>query len=116
LEISNKDSQVEFGVETDYEIRVTNKGSWAATGVQIVASVPEGMVPVKAKGPPSFNIDQQQVIFEPIAKLNPGSDTQFRVRVRGIKAGDWRFKVQLTADQLRAPLTKEENTLVYKDQ
>jgi uncharacterized repeat protein (TIGR01451 family) len=115
VEISNREKQIEVGADTTYDIRVVNQGTWAGTGVQVVALVPEGMAGQGAEGPAAFRTDRQRVIFEPIAKVNPGSAISFRVRVRGIRAGDWRFQVQLTSNQLRVPLTREESTLVYKD-
>jgi uncharacterized repeat protein (TIGR01451 family) len=115
LEIRNKDSQVEVGAETIYEILVTNQGSWAGTGIQVVATLPEGLVASNAVGLSPFRTDKQRVIFEPVAKLNPGGTAHFRVRVRATKPGDRRFKVQLTSDQLHGPLMKEESILVYKD-
>ena len=34
----------------------------------------------------------------------------------GLKAGDQRFRVQLTTDEIRTPITKEESTRVYADE
>src|SRR5207302_8816490 len=44
LEIEDKPDPVEVGAETSYHIIVRNPGSKAATGVQIVATVPEQMM------------------------------------------------------------------------
>jgi hypothetical protein len=73
------------------------------------------MVTQSAEGSTAFRTNRQQIIFEPIAKLNPAATERFRVRVRGTRPGDCRFQVQLTSNQLRAPVTREENVLVYKD-
>jgi uncharacterized repeat protein (TIGR01451 family) len=115
LEVSTRDGQLEVGAETTYDIRVVNPGGMAATGIQVLATVPEGMTAQTAAGPTAFRLQGQQVVFQPVARLEPGSDARFQVRVRGSAPGDWRFRVQLTSDQLRVPLCKEENTLVYKD-
>jgi hypothetical protein len=38
----------------------------------------------------------------------------YTVRVRGNTEGDHRFRVQLTCDQLRTPVVKEESSRFYK--
>ena len=44
----------------------------------------------------------------------PG-ETVYRVRVKGNAAGDLRFRVQLTCDQLKTPVIKEESTTFVKE-
>ena len=39
----------------------------------------------------------------------------FRVRVKATEAGDHKFKVQVSSDQIKTPITKEENTRFYKE-
>jgi uncharacterized repeat protein (TIGR01451 family) len=114
VEISNKDSQVEVGAETTYEVRVSNQGNVPGTGVQMVLTVPDGLEPLGAEGPTSYRISAQQVLFEPLDTLTPGSAVAYRVRARGTKAGDWRFKAQLTSSQTPRPVCQEESTLVYQ--
>jgi uncharacterized repeat protein (TIGR01451 family) len=114
LEVAGRDSQAEVGVETTYEIRVINQGSGAGTNVQLRATIPDSMQPLGADGPAAYRLEGAQVVFEPLAKLDPGAEVRFRVRVRCQKPGDWRFKGELTADQLRLPLCKEEGTRVYQ--
>jgi uncharacterized repeat protein (TIGR01451 family) len=114
VEILNKDSQVEVGAETTYELRVSNQGSVPGSGVQVLATVPDGLEPVGAEGPTSYRINGQQVQFEPVDKVLAGSAVEFRIRAKGTKAGDWRFKAQLTSDQQPRPVYQEESTLVYQ--
>jgi hypothetical protein len=115
LKISNGSAQVEVGIDTNYEIQVVNSGRGAATGVKLLAQVPEGMLPLTASGPAPYHVLGRQVIFEPLARLNPMSQASYSIKVRCQRTGDWRFKAQLGADQLRQPLNKEEMILVYKD-
>ena len=37
------------------------------------------------------------------------------MKIRGTTAGDLRFRVQLTCDQVRTPVVKEESTRFYKE-
>jgi uncharacterized repeat protein (TIGR01451 family) len=114
LEVVGLDNQAEVGFETTYEIRVINQGSGPGTGVQVRATVPDGMQPLGADGPAAYRLQGSQLVFEPLAKLEPGREVRFRVRVRCQTPGDWRFRGELTSDQLQQPLCKEEGTRVYK--
>jgi uncharacterized repeat protein (TIGR01451 family) len=115
MDIRNKDNVTEVGAETTYEIRVVNQGSATGTAVQIMALLPDGMEARGANGPAAFRLGARQVIFEPLASLDPGKEALYRVRVICQRAGDWRFKVQLVSDQLRLPVCKEESLRVYSD-
>jgi uncharacterized repeat protein (TIGR01451 family) len=116
FEVVDVDDPVETGGETAYEIRVLNQGSKAATNVQIVATLPEGMRPVAAEGPTAHTLQPNQVVFEGLARLAPKADTTYRIRVQGLQPGDQRVRVQLLTDQMQTPVTKEESTRVYSDE
>jgi uncharacterized repeat protein (TIGR01451 family) len=116
LELIGVNGTVEVGSETTYEVRVINRGSQAATNVLIQAEAPKGMTPLNAEGPVNYEINGQEIVFEPIARLAPRADAGFQIRVRGDRAGDMRFSVELHCDQLDRSLKKEESTRVYADQ
>jgi hypothetical protein len=40
----------------------------------------------------------------------------YKVRVRGVRPGDHRVRVQVVSDEVRTPVNKEESTRVYADQ
>jgi uncharacterized repeat protein (TIGR01451 family) len=115
LEVVDLDDPVEVGGETSYEIRVVNQGTAPSTGLQIVATVPAEMAVRGATGPTPYRIQGQQVVFEPMSRLAAHADTVYRVKVLAQKPGDLRFKVQLTSEQLRAPVIEEESTRAYSD-
>lgn len=107
---------IEVGGETVYEVVVANQGSKEATNVQLTIALPEGMKALDADGPARFNIAARQVTFQPLAQLGPKQETKFRVRVQCSAAGDHRCHVQLTSDDMKTPVTKEEGTRVYADE
>ncbi len=108
---------IQVGEETSYEIRVVNQGTKAATGLMLAVVAPPEMQPVAAEGPTAHTVDaQNRVLFQPLARLAPKADTTYRVRVRGLQPGDLRVRVQLMADEMHTPVTKEESTRVYSDQ
>lgn len=107
---------VEVGGETAYEIRVMNQGSKAAANVQIVATLPEGMRAIDARGETRHAIQGNRVVFTPLAQLTPKAESVYRIQVQGVRPGDQRVKVQITTDEIQQPITKEESTRVYADQ
>jgi uncharacterized repeat protein (TIGR01451 family) len=115
VNVRNKDTVAEVGATTTYEITVANQGGGAGTRVQVMVMLPEGMQPQLAQGPTSFHAAGRQIIFEPMARLDPGQQAQYRIQAKCQRPGDWRFKVQLAADQLRLPVCKEEIMRVYDD-
>jgi uncharacterized repeat protein (TIGR01451 family) len=115
LEVVDLEDPIEVGGDLTYEIRVVNQGSCPCTNVVISAVTPDGCVPREGSGPSSIKINAQEVSFEPLPKLAVKADIVYRVKVRGLQPGDYRFRVQMTCDQLRQPVMKEEASRVYKD-
>ena len=116
FQVADIDDPIEVGKEAHYEIHVVNQGSKAATNVQLTVLLPPEMRPVAAEGPTRYTIENSRVVFEGLSRLAPKADTTYRVRVQGLQPGDLRVRVQLTTDEIRTPVTKEELTKVYQDQ
>jgi len=114
LELVDLEDPVEVGGELTYEVRVVNQGSCPCTNIRIVAEAPDGLLPVEATGPVAHAIQGAQIAFEPLPRLATKADVVYRIKVRGVQPGDYRFRVQMTCDQSRLPVTKEEGSRVYK--
>lgn len=114
FEVSDVDDPVEVGKEAVYEIRLLNQGTGPCTNVQIVAELSEGTSAAGATGPTTGRVTGQQIVFDPIPQFGMKGEAVFRVRVRGDLAGDHRFRVRMACDQVKTPVTKEENTRFYK--
>jgi uncharacterized repeat protein (TIGR01451 family) len=114
FEVLDLDDPVEVGKEAVYEVRVTNQGTGACTNVQLVAAIAEGTEYKGSSGPTQVKAQGQHLVFEPIATLAAKGEAVYRVKIRGSGAGDSRFRVQLTCDQVRTPVVKEESTRFYK--
>jgi uncharacterized repeat protein (TIGR01451 family) len=106
---------IEVGGTTTYVITVENQGSKTASNVRLVAEAPPGMKPVNGEGTMPAVVSGQQVIFQPIERLAPKAKTSFRVFVQGVSPGDQKLRVQMTSDDISAPVIKEESTRVYSD-
>lgn len=115
FEVGDSEDPVEVGGITEYVVRVGNQGTKAATGVRVTATLLGEVEAVDAKGPAAHRIDNLSVIFEPLANLAPAQESVYRIRVRGRREGDQRVQVQVTSDDSRSPITKEEVTRVYAD-
>ena len=107
---------VEVGGETEYEITVANQGSKEATNVQLSVTLPEGFKAADADGPSKFAAAGRQIQFQALPQLPAKSETTFRVRAQCLRAGDHRCLVQLTSDDSKLPVTKEEGTQVYAEE
>jgi len=114
LEVVALDDPVAVNSDASYEIRVLNRGSCPCTGIQIIASLPEGMELREVQAPVPYQTAGQQLQFAPYAKLATKADIIYRVKVRSRVPGDVRFRVQLTCDQLQQPVFKEESSRFYK--
>ena len=114
--VVDRDDPIEVGGETSYEIRVLNQGSKAATNVQVTAVVPPGLRAIAGHGDTRHSVQGDRVVFAPLAQLAPKAESVFHIQVQGVRDGDHRIKVQITTDEIRDPITKEESTRVYSDQ
>ncbi|MEX0793960.1 MAG: hypothetical protein WD045_12550, partial [Pirellulaceae bacterium] len=90
FEVADLADPIEVGKESTYEIRVVNQGSKEATDVRVVAQLPAGLRGIKADGATRGVIEGQQVIFEPVSRIEPKGTVQFKIQVQGIAAGDQR--------------------------
>src|SRR5581483_6079365 len=87
LEVHNSEERLIIGAESVVRIRVFNKGGAACAGVRLTATLPEAVVPFKAEGPSSEQIDKQEVHFAPLPQLDAHSDVVYSIHVRGRQAG-----------------------------
>ena len=113
VEVIDLNDPVEVGGELTYEVRIVNQGSCPCTNIQISASAPDGLQPREGAGPTLGRVAGAQVLFEPLPRLATKADAVYRIKVRGLAAGDYRFRVQMTCDQLKQPVVKEESSRVY---
>ncbi|MCA9240857.1 MAG: DUF11 domain-containing protein [Planctomycetales bacterium] len=107
---------IEVGGETEYEVRVANQGTKAATNVRVQVTAPSGMRVISAAGDARHRVQGGLIEFEPIRQLMPRSELTFRVRVQGAQPGDHRLVVEVGSDDLAQPVRKEESTRVFGDE
>jgi len=114
FDVLDLDDPVEVGKEATYEVRVMNQGTGACSNVQLVAAMADGCTFTGSTGPTQVKAQGQTLVFDPIQNLGVKGEAVYRVKVRGAAAGDIRFRVQLSCDQVRNPVVKEESTRFVK--
>lgn len=109
-----KDNPVEVGAQTTYMVTVRNQGDAPATRVAVVATLPEQMTFVDAKGQTTHHPEGPRVVFDALASLAPRGEARYEITVTAREAGDARFQVELTADQLAGagPVRRQQSTTV----
>lgn len=113
FEVVDLEDPILVGAEAVYQVRVVNQGTAACTNVHLVAELSEGAAAAGADGPTSGRVSGQQIAFDPIPTLGVKAEAVYKVRVKGTAAGDQRFRVKLSCDQIKTPIIKEENTRFY---
>lgn len=114
LEVIDIEDPDAVGTTETYVITVTNQGSAAATSIRIVATLEANQEHVSNSGATRGTARGNQILFDPLASLAPKAKATWRVIVRNVKAGDVRFKVTMTSDELTRPVEETEATNVYE--
>ena len=113
FEVVNLDNPAELNKEVTYEIRVFNQGTCPLTNIRLAAAFSEGLNVTSVNGPVKHHSAGQTLTFEAVPRLAVKADVVLRVKAKGVTAGDLRCKVQLSCDQLKQPVVKEESTVFY---
>jgi len=114
FEVVNLDNPAEVGKEVTYEIRVLNQGTCPLSNVRIGAALTEGLTVTSVTGPSKHTATGQSIGFDAIPRLAVKADVVIRIKAKGTVAGDLRCKVQLSCDQLKQPVFKEESTMFFQ--
>lgn len=114
LEVVDVEDPIEVGGDVTYIITVTNQGTATGTGIKISAELPEQQGFVSAGGATSGTASGRSVTFAPLASLAPKAKAEFRVVVKANGEGDVRFRVNMTTDQQKEPVTETESTNLYR--
>ncbi len=115
LEVRDPQGPVAVGDDAAYEIRIRNRGTKAAQGVDLAVFFSEGLEPTTADGGPN-DIGTGQVIFRPIASIPAGDTAVFQVRARAASPGNHVFRAEVFCKALDTKLAAEEATHFYGDQ
>lgn len=115
LEIQDLDDPVEVGVETAYEIRISNNGSKAAQNVGLTFELPSGVELLNVQSATQHLVKNGLILFNDLPELAPGKTALFRVHVKGEAEGNQRVRARLTSESIEQELITEELTKFYAE-
>ena len=83
------------GEEVTYTLKIINRGSKAATDVNLLAQFSEGIEPTKVIGHQA-EIVPGQVLLKPIARIDAGQELVVELKAVASAAGNHVFRAELT--------------------
>ena len=102
------------GTRAIYEIRVANRGTSQAQGVNIVRLFSEGIDPVSVEGA-QYSIRDGRVSFRVIKSLPAGRNIVLRIHAKATQPGTHLFRAEVVCQDLDIRLSSEETTLFFQD-
>ncbi|MBX3414808.1 MAG: DUF11 domain-containing protein [Pirellulales bacterium] len=115
LELAAPDAPIEVGGQAAYRIEVTNRGTKAATNVQVACRLPAEMESAEIRGATAGNVSGDRIVFEPLATLAPGETKVYEVHAHCSRAGDVRFRAFFRSEECRKVVQQETLTRIYQD-
>lgn len=113
LELATPPGIVEVGKRVRFQIRVKNQGTVSARNIEVSATAPPELKPVRGTGAAEGRVDgNSRVTFTTVDELQPGQALTFTVEVDTVQTGDARFKAEVKAAHLTSPLREEQSTRV----
>jgi len=113
LEVVDVDDPIEVGGQDTYVITATNQGTAACTNLVVRCVLEDFVDYASSDGPTAGSLTGQELVFSPLAQLEPKAVAVWKVVCNAKKAGDARFRVLLTSDQLTRPVEETESTRLY---
>ncbi|NLF70341.1 MAG: hypothetical protein GX575_14975 [Candidatus Anammoximicrobium sp.] len=112
LTVNDPKGPIPVGQDVLYEISVFNRGTKAATQVNVVAQFSEGIEPVATDGMPG-EIQTGQVVFQPIARINPKETIKLSVKAKALADGNHVFRAAVQCSDPDTRLVAEDTTRFY---
>ncbi len=114
LTVADPKGPLPTGEEVPYQIKVRNRGTKAAKGVNLVMQFSAGIEPRKAVGLEN-RLVPGQVFFNPIPQIEPGEEMTLEVTAEALKSGTHVFRAQLTCQDSDAREVAEGTTRFFGD-
>lgn len=112
LEVTDPAGPVAVGTETQYQLKVENRGSKAADNVEIVAYFSHGIEPLGAEGG-NYQVGPGQIVFDAIPSIAAGQAKTFVVKARAESTGNHIIRAEVFCKPLGTRLVGEESTYFY---
>jgi hypothetical protein len=108
MTISDPIAPAPINTDVTYEMTITNRGSKAAEDVRVVAQFGHGIEPVRVEGH-TGELLPGQALFNPIARIEPGTTLKLKVIAKADRAGDHRFRTEVRHGE--TSMMAEESTV-----
>ncbi|MBL8828089.1 MAG: hypothetical protein JNM18_14010 [Planctomycetaceae bacterium] len=115
LEVTDSPGPIALGQPVTYEIRVKNRGTGMAEGLELIAYFSEGIEPTQVDGG-AGEIGSGVVTIRPTKSLPQNGEMLYRVKARATTAGQHKIRVELGCQTLGSKITQEDSTLFYSDE
>lgn len=110
LEIHDLEDPVEIGLETAYEVRITNSGAKSAENVGLTFELPRGIELLSVQSATQHFAKNGLILFNDLPELAPGKTALYRIHVRGELEGTQRVRARVTSESIERELITEEQT------
>jgi uncharacterized repeat protein (TIGR01451 family) len=114
IEVVDYNDPIRIGEQERYTVTVLNQGNKPASNVGIAMILDDRTEFVSLTGPTSLVRTGEGVRVRPLDRLDPGDSATWEVIVQGEGAGDSRFRVRMTADELNRPVFEAESTRIFE--
>jgi len=114
LDMAVADDGPEVGADMVYAVHLINQGDTPALNAKLCAILPEGMSFVSAEAPTRLFDDGREIRFASLPELPAKSEITYRIRVRGVKAGEWPFRAYLSCEKSERQTCLERNVRVIE--
>ena len=103
------------GKTVTLQVRVANRGNEPATGVKVQLELSDQLTFVTSDGPVKATASDGRVIFAPLKAIGPQEEQTLTIVLKAIRPGEARLKVQIDADQLSRPLTRDDALVIIDE-
>jgi uncharacterized repeat protein (TIGR01451 family) len=110
FELTESTDPIQIGESTTYTIKISNPGSGDIHNMKATATFEALIAPINS---PQGTVNGQRVTFPTVATIGAKQSVTYTVIAKGSSAGDARTKVELSCDELKTPLLREESTTIY---
>jgi hypothetical protein len=112
LVVNDPPGAIPVGKEVTYEVRVINRGTKAAAGVEISAFFSEGIEPTAADGL-TARLAPGQVLSGPLATLEAGAEVVLKIKAKADQPGNHIFRAVVQCATPETRLAAEETTKFF---
>ncbi len=104
---------IAVGEQVSLRFKVRNRGSAPANEVKLSCVIPSSFQLIKANGPTSYRQEGNRVVFDSVQSIAPDQDMQVDFVLAAVAAGTAHLSIAVNAEEMKDPLTHEENVVVY---